>query len=138
MLSDITTGDGKEITRNAWNGIFSETDCRQTSCDWPEWKTLNNLWVKEWQDALRKCLCWTRERVLEVNLGHWIESPSSGWKWFVDAVEGNLYYRTSTGWESFKSLGRETRTRRYEVAGKSCTEPPMDRLEQTTDRITSR
>jgi len=93
-LSDIVTGDGFEITDQAWNGVLD--DCYNRD---PVWPTGDKPSVADWEEW-RKCLrllFLSRGRRLKHPLGPWITLDPS-WRWFRSASVPGLFSQQSGIW----------------------------------------
>ena len=79
-LSDITTGDGRRITKSAWNGFYLDTDRRQNNAKWRLWETIDKHNVRLWTQALRNTFSESQYTVLTNPLGKWTKDVPSNWQ----------------------------------------------------------
>ena len=95
-LSDITSGDGRSLTRQCMNGerVLST---RNPTVDWhQQGRSLSYCWT-EWRKALQKTLCTNLNYKpntvykLKSPLGRWLEMDSSHWEWLLDRQSYNLF-----------------------------------------------
>ena len=93
-LADMTTGCGTRITINAWH-VKRDMRIEYHNYTWPCTPPPSSAMIKLWQQSLCQVLCPERERVLQQQLGKWIQCPKY-WKWFVDS-RGHLWSKTTTG-----------------------------------------
>ena len=100
-LSDICTGDGRQITLNAWEGRFEATDCRANNCRWPEWKSIHKSAILLWQQALSRSFCPTRPRLLQRPLAQWTTHPPTSWQWYLSRDRQTLYRLYHQQWTCF-------------------------------------
>ena len=90
MLSDITTGDGREIVRQAWSGKNFKCKTRESKY-WPLWGTpTTSEWIR-WRFALKSTFCMSHESKLNSNLGTWVRTPNQ-WQWFLTTIEKKRFY----------------------------------------------
>ena len=75
-LADITSGDGKTITKEAWDVKKVDTQNRHNNFEWPNWDSISTTAIATWKLALIQRFCRTRERHLDTPLGDWIEPIS--------------------------------------------------------------
>jgi hypothetical protein len=102
-LTDICTGDGKQISSSAWEGNPPPS----SQPHWPRQPRPPNWYWDEWRTALATLLE-TRLR-LRHPLGDWL--PNHGPNWYYSPMDDRLYYRTGNTWSSFPHLPLRSRTR---------------------------
>lgn len=112
-LSDISTGDGLFITKNAWEGKLEPTDCRYNGCNWPLWKSIDKGDIKLWQQSLSNSFCTRRERKLDQELGCWIQRPKETWQWYLDKNGTSLYRYFQSEWQIFTNLLSTVRHKQF-------------------------
>ena len=89
-LADIVDGDGRNVSRAAWEGVSN--DHHDTPYEWPYQGRPSNADWKEWQLALTTCFHLVGgNHSLGVPLGKWTDSRDQ-WSWFYAPSEERLYY----------------------------------------------
>ena len=134
-ISDITSGDGTEITKTAWNAKYMDWDCRQNSLQWPEWNGIEPMDIGLWQYALSISYCNHIERKLTIPLGLWIVPQDSSWQWHINTRSGILYQHRDQVWRQFKPLRRQVRRQKFSIVGQVVDTPEKECLSATTVEI---
>ena len=76
LLSDITSGNGKTISHNAWNGCNNNTSPQHSPHKWPQISCPSkNMW-KVWRSALHQVFCRQSKQKLDTPLSKWYINPS--------------------------------------------------------------
>ena len=116
-VADITTGDGRELTVSAINGVKEEC---QTSLDWPyQPKPPAEDW-KVWRETLTKALRppdtgESLSRKLHKPLGDWLVDDAEQHKanWYYSPLEDRLYQRNGTSWNPWAPVNRTSQRSTY-------------------------
>jgi hypothetical protein len=121
FLSEICTGDGLEITDNAWRGELLDVPLRTLS--WPrQQRPVYKDWVI-WKSFLKRSVL-LRGLKLRRPLGNWIRHDKS-WEWYFSPSEGRLFKSCQGSWESFPLIIKRDRLPAFSNQGKSDL-PPSD------------
>ena len=99
-LADITSGDGKSISKAAWEGT-SSSSFRDTE-HWPMWAKPNKFEWRMWQHALMTTFTNTSNKELNEPLKHWINKPTSTWYTESDNLALWKFDRDINSWTEFK------------------------------------
>ena len=106
-LSDICTGDGNYITKDAFTGKRNLGQTR-TELNWPLWgkpgKTDWTAWRKFLKTILLDVIS-TKKLKDSVRIGNWKFSRFATWKWFLFG-EDKLAVRHNSGWRIHSKVGR--------------------------------
>ena len=129
-LSDIVTGDGKEISTVAWAGSKSSSIGRDSQ-GWPiipppsasDWKT--------WRHAIRITLCTNRDKRLDTLLRSWIAAPSH-LQWFLSMDAQHLFHIRDNGqWIVHEKASMKTQSLRF-LTNYTLVERPTHEISPTT------
>jgi hypothetical protein len=117
FLSDIITGDGLEISEDAWLGRREE-ELRSKS--WPFCpKPAPSKWLI-WQQSLRRALC-ARGHWLRTPLGYWVKEDCH-WIRYCDENLSLCQYKNSC-WFSHQIIARRPRLSIFQGVGQLCNRP---------------
>ena len=133
-LADITSGDGRYITKDAWEVKFPETACRHNGYTWPNWETVGAASRTIWKEAPRQCFCRHMEYYLDNPVGVWTQPASDNWKSFNREQE-LLWKDKDNEWYKFEPLGRTLRQQRYNIIPTKIERPTITGLLRTTVTI---
>jgi hypothetical protein len=127
-LSDITSGNGKYITNDAFIG---RRRLRQShhSYQWPNWEQPSYKEWKVWRKAIQSVFSPRWHRKLKQPLGSWLIPAAKNWEWY-ETMEGDkrLYQQTyGSSWLMYKKLGHSKRVKRYSKIG-ILTNNPLDNV----------
>jgi hypothetical protein len=126
FLSEICTGDGLELTHEAWSG--QRLDVPQKIASWPKQnKPLTREW-QTWQLFLKKAFL-HRGLKLRETLGHWSREDNQ-WEWYFSPTYGRLFHCDQGVWRSFHQITRRLKNPIFEAVGQQQI-PPAD-LERAT------
>ena len=112
--SDITTGDGRNLLRSAWNCKRDWVSPSNKAYRWPEQRRPGKEDIKIWQHILHKTYG-VEERYpgwLRI-LGPWKDNAKEHIQWWYDRSENNLYERLEEGWQRWTTIIRRTRSTAY-------------------------
>ena len=122
-LSEITTGDGRMIRTNSWEGRADHIIIEGK--DWPRSPAfLPKDWIKLWQHALLKSFGETLQAptmVLRTPLKQWIEEFNRSWKlWHHD---NRLYLQGDTNVTIYQRTRNTRNAKKYTLYGNGSTIP---------------
>ena len=129
-LSDISTGDGKAISTQAWKGVYDGATGRKGEL-WPQIPPPSSANWKTWREALRVTFCSQCNRQLDSPLRHWVEESEH--KWYIQPTTKTLFATLEDGsWRLYKCNTVRTRSLRF-TNTPICTNPPdKDHIVPTT------
>lgn len=98
--SEICTGDGLSISRDAWTGNRFEIPRKQVS--WPRQQRPS---LKDWTtwQAFQKKAFLSRDLWLWVPLGKWLHCKD-GWEWYFSPTQECLFKLEQSQWLSFSHI----------------------------------
>ena len=132
-VADMVTGDGQDITEDAWEGI-PQTEQRALKLRWPRSQTPTKSDWEVWKIVLGSVICRDNTRRLITSLGRWRTSPKD-WKWFLTS-NNNLIQKTAEDqYQIHVSMENHTRRKRYQIEGVRIKLLPTEVLEPTTIRV---
>ena len=110
-LSDITSGDGKTICKQYWDGY--RDDERILLHDWPEQGDPGDKDWTLWRRALKTAFP-QQQRKLENPLGRWVDKYRNKWKWFYHPLSKQLYTKRlgTDRWKIYTRLQRNATVRK--------------------------
>ena len=129
-LSDISTGDGRHISHNAWSGIYVEDTGRDGEA-WPLIGTPTTADWKIWREALRLTFCSRRINLLDSPLGSWIGNAAC-YTWFICSNSRLLLHKTKQGWFSHSPATSRPRNIRFKHQQDPVTGVDVNKLTPTT------
>lgn len=105
--ADITTADGKKISKTAWDGRWDDTS--PSPYEWPnQGKPATKDWTL-WRQALGTTFHLRGQRLLRDPLGRWFSNENQC-RWYFETSEERLYEANSDEtWYYPKLAGRPTR-----------------------------
>ena len=106
MLSDITLGDGKHISHEAWTGSYSGPTGREGTY-WPTIPQPSASDWKKWRDVLRVVFCTDRTLSLDTPLGAWNKFPSC--LWWINPHTKTLFQKGNEKWGVYYLRSKRTR-----------------------------
>jgi len=119
-LSDITSGDGLEISEAALLGIRDGT-FRADS--WPFCpKPSPHKWII-WRKCLGSAFC-TRGRRLRTSLGSWVNQDPE-WPWYCNAEKSRLYEHRNNTWKVYQLHINRHRIPVFQQIGQPCDSPDI-------------
>jgi hypothetical protein len=124
-LADIATGNGKNITNDAFIGRRRKRQSNH-NYQWPNWGQPSFKQWKAWRKALKLAFAPTRHRKLLNPLGAWTNTISSDWEWYETVTGEEILFQHTNNqtWLSHKKLGRSQRVKRYKMTGSPYPHPP--------------
>lgn len=122
-LSDITSGDGRHVTDDSWNGTHP---IHNIGIKWPRTERPSAGCWKEWQRALSTLLRPGRniQRALAISLGKWTLHTEMRGQW-LDTTENRIYW-SDTGNSPYKvyiQIPGRTRRKKYQFSHHAPTLP---------------
>jgi hypothetical protein len=118
FLSDLVTGDGRDISEDAWYGHHPLPGDRHTS--WPSYARPTNSSWRIWQHCIRKAFV-SRGRHLRRPLGACLRF-NDAWPWYV-TPEGELYQLKAGKWYAHPMVVKRRRLPAFDSKGISCEAP---------------
>ena len=111
-LSDLTTGDGLQFTREAW--ICVRDTLRRTPLVWPAQSRPNAKSRKLWRQALKLSFPRNQSAQFLQPLGKWTHLGSRDiWTWFFNPVTSFVYKRFGQEWKKYKRSTQRGQLGRY-------------------------
>jgi hypothetical protein len=137
-LSDITTGDGKRIHPDSWNG--HPTDTAGSEYTWPRHGKPTPLTWGLWRSALRQCFLTLQptQQLLRNPLGSWNTPTPITWQWLYSPSTDRVYQQLPEQHYKIFSVvpnRRRLRSPKYMYTGTCCTVPTD--VERTTTTSTT-
>ena len=112
-LSDITSGDGKRILQQQFDGL--RLPHHHQMYEWPNQGKPSNLDWALWQATLRKCFLNASSVTLRdtKKLGVWTTPPHKTWRWFYIPQADMLLFREQASWAIYKKSRTFTRSHKF-------------------------
>jgi hypothetical protein len=90
-ISDITTGDGRIIHIESWNG--QTTDLAGVEYEWPVQGRPNNTAWDLWRSAIQQCYLTLHQEQQQLRqpLGKWITDTPTKRQWFFSPFQERVY-----------------------------------------------
>ena len=89
-VSDITNGSGTRITSKAFTGRFDSS--RPSKDKWASIRRPVETHWEIWRRWIQILYCeQSSEGLLKTTLGHWTDTSSQKWMWYIDPITRNLY-----------------------------------------------
>ena len=131
-LSDITEGNGRQVTTHAAEGIRDYS--RVSKWNWPNIPyPPAHAWAK-WRGAIEATFLVQDSRQLRHPLGNWLDEPHQKWIWFMDKYDEVLYEKRENYSIAYPIFGRRLRNTSCHRASGRRTTTPTD-LKRTTVEI---
>jgi hypothetical protein len=131
-LSDISTGDGRQIHPLSWNG--NPTDTPGTEYEWPaQGCPTTKLWDL-WQSDIRHCYL-TPDTTLQLlckPLGPWTRPTPQQWHWFYSPSTDRVYQKLDEHFQMYSVIPNGRRLRNSKLVINSISNELPDDAEQTT------
>ena len=132
-LSDITSGDGREIIKETWECQLIDSSNRHMDAQWPNWDRIASSNRSLWRRALTIAFYEREEGLLITPLGRWISRDFGKWQWFLAGDKMTLYQKNERdGWTVFHQQGKQLRYNKFDKQGEAKAEIDERTLIPTT------
>ena len=136
-VGEISTGDGRKISSNSWEG--KRVEDFDNDIEWPERMNPTSVDWAAWRRVLTASLCSGEDLRLTIPLGVWLHTTKKrfkSWKWFWDYRSKVLYKRHGRGFLKYNNTYEGRRTRASQNGFLESSWVPGDLIEGRLERTT--